>query len=222
MAQTAAKQPAQRPALESVNVTEWGGQSWATLIRRGLAFLGGSEGLAGKQVLDIGTRYGSMAFTFAGLGADAAGIDVNPQALAVAAAEAHAWRAACPQGSATRSDVRFVLYDGNLDVFADESFDVIFTKSVLVVVPDLPIFLQTMARKLKPDGRLVLIENGHGGPLLHSLRTLRHRYWNYHSVRYFTGREEALVRSIFAIDAVERSHVPPIYLFLGRKRPSAR
>jgi SAM-dependent methyltransferase len=203
-------------------VSEWGGESWAALIRRGLAFLGGSEGLSGKQVLDIGTRYGSMALTLAGLGAHVTGIDVNPQALAAAAPEAQAWRAARAQGSDAAGDVRFVLYDGNLNVFADESFDVIFTKSVLVVVPGLEGFLQTMARKLKPNGRLVLIENGHGGPLLHSLRTLRHRHWNHHSVRYFTAREESLVRSVFAIEAVERSHMPPIYLFLGNKRHSAR
>jgi SAM-dependent methyltransferase len=218
--QMGAEQPVHGAPRESVRLAEWGGESWEALIRRGLDFLGGRKGLAGKQVLDIGTRYGSMALAFAELGACVTGIDVNPQALAAAASAAHAWQTVHPRSGANGGDVRFVLYDGNLDVFADESFDVIFTKSVLVVVPGLEEFLQTMARKLKPGGRVVLMENGYGGPLLHSLRALRHRHWNYHSVRYFTAREETLVRSVFAIDAVEHSHVPPICLFLGARRSS--
>lgn len=150
-----------------------------------------------------------MAVLFSLLGAKVTAIDINEQALGVARDEAKKWNV---------SNVNFMAYDGDLDMFPDESFDIIFTKSVLVVVPNLEIFLQKISKKLRPSGRVVFLENGKGDVLLHALRAIRHRKWDYQYVNYFTDKEVRLIQSIYHIDMIRRTFYPPIYLFLGRQR----
>jgi SAM-dependent methyltransferase len=130
--------------------------------------------------------------------------------MPVAQAEVDKWNVARRTG--------FVVYDGNLDIFADEAFDLVFTKSTLTMIPQLADLLHKIAAKLKPGGKIVFLENGRGNWLLHSLRALRHRHWDYRSVTYFTRREIQLIGGIFELDTVRYHRLPPVYLVLGHKR----
>jgi ubiquinone/menaquinone biosynthesis C-methylase UbiE len=187
---------------------EWGSRKWQTLLQHAIGELQKDNALQGAELLEIGTGYGKLAVLFALLGARVTGVDVLDARLTLAREEAKRWKVA----------VDFRKYDGNLDIFPDESFDVICTKSVLVILPDLENVLKTISRKLKPNGRVVFLENGWGSPFLHALRALKHRTWNYRSARYFTEKEVKLIESVFRMDCVKKTRWPPIYLLMGRKR----
>jgi SAM-dependent methyltransferase len=188
---------------------EWGGRNWERLLRIAIDELQKNDILKSSHFLDIGTRYGKMAVLFSLLGARVTGIDSDKQCLSVARAEAKKWNV---------SNVNFMGYDGDLDVFPDESFDIVFTKSVLVVIPNLETFLGKISTKLRKNGTVVFLENGRGNFLFHALRTIRHRKWDYRHANYFTDKEVNLIRSVFQIDLLRKTIFPPIYLFLGRKR----
>jgi 2-polyprenyl-3-methyl-5-hydroxy-6-metoxy-1,4-benzoquinol methylase len=188
---------------------EWGGENWERLFRIAIGELRQNNFLNGAELLDIGTRYGKMAVLFSLMGARVTGIDIQEQSLLIAREEATKWNA---------TSVNFMPYDGNLDLFPDESFDIIFTKSVLVVVPDLKSFLAAVAKKLKPNGKIVFLENGKGNRLLHAMRAIRHRKWDYKRANYFTEKEVDLIQSVFRLDILKRTTFPPVYLFVGRKR----
>lgn len=187
---------------------EWGGQAWERLTAMALREFIGTR-LDGQQILEIGTRYGKMATLFALLGGQVTGIDLREECLAAAEDESRKW------GVAER--VTFRAYDGELDRFAENSFDLVFTKSVLVVVPRLEEFLRKIEARLKPGGKVVFLENGRGGRLLHALRALKHRSW-YKKARYFTDRELDLVRTVFQVKTVRRTRLPPVYLIMGYRR----
>jgi SAM-dependent methyltransferase len=187
---------------------EWGGRPWTRLTAFALREFTGTD-LAGQRVLEIGTRYGKMACLFALLGADVVGVDISSKALEVARAEVDRW------GVADR--VTLVQYSGNLDLFARESFDIVFSKSVLVLVKPLDSFLAQIGPLLKPDGKIVFIENGKGNRLLHAVRRLRHRSWDYTRADYFTQAHLKLVGSMFAISGIKKSLIPPICLIMGHR-----
>ena len=189
--------------------TEWGGRTWENLVTTVIAELEKSGGLKDQELLDIGTRYGKMAVLFSRLGANVTGIDIQEKSLDVAREEARKWNA---------STVSFIGYGGDLDIFPDESFDIAFTKSVLVTLPNLEDFLRQLSRKLRPGGRVAFLENARGNPLLHALRRLRHRKWDYRNAHYFTSDEICIIRSIFELDVVRTTQFPPVYLLMGRKR----
>jgi SAM-dependent methyltransferase len=199
--------------------TEWGGRPWESLVKSGVQYLSPDQRLDGLKVLEIGTRFGKMALLFSLLGADVTGIDLSKKAIGAAQEQTTQWRQAhagkLPEGATTP---KFLVYDGNLDVFPDASFDVVFTKSVLVVVPELPQFLAQIARKLRSRGRVIFIENARGSALLHRLRAVRHRKWDYRQAHYFTEQDVKLLKSTFEIERVRQTRLPPIYLFLGKKR----
>jgi SAM-dependent methyltransferase len=207
------------PLQELGYFTEWGGKCWESLVRSGVQYMGRNGRLDGLKVLEIGTRYGKMALLFSLLGAEVVGIDLSGKALAVAQKNTVQWRQehAADLGVGERATT-FLVYDGNLDLFLDGSFDVVFTKSVLVVVPELEHFLAQITRKLRPGGRIVFIENARGNALVHRLRALRHHKWDYRQAHYFTGRDVKLVKSYFEVEQIRQTHLPPIYLLLGKKR----
>lgn len=188
---------------------EWGGSGWTSLLAQAFdQFI--SPKLEGQHVLEIGSRYGKMVALFALLGAKVTGVDINADCLPIAQAEVKKWNVS--------EGTDFVLYDGNLDVFADEVFDLVFTKSVLTMVPRLADFVPKIAAKLKPGGKIVFLENGRGNWLLHSLRALRHRRWDYRHATYFTRKEIDLIGSVFEVNDVKYHRLPPVYLILGRRR----
>lgn len=187
---------------------EWGGRPWTRLTALALRNFTGTD-LSGQRVLEIGTRYGKMACLFALLGADVVGVDISSKALEIARTEVGRW------GVADR--VTLVQYDGDLALFPGESFDLVFSKSVLVLVRPLDSFLAQIASVLKPGGKIVFIENGKGPWMLHALRRLRHRSWDYTRADYFTQAHLEMIGRLFTITGIRKNFVPPIYLIMGRK-----
>jgi SAM-dependent methyltransferase len=181
--------------------TEWGGKSWVNLVEQSLNYMGDIQG---KRVLDIGCRYGKISALLSLMGADVTGIDIHKEHIEIAEQEARKWRV----------NPRFILYEGDLDIFPDNHFDIVFTKSVLVVVPELNLFLQKINQKLKPGGMIVFIENSKGG-LLHYLRKIKHRNWNYDYVNFFTNDTINTIKSFFNV-TIKKKLFPPIYLITGK------
>src|SRR5438093_6304729 len=106
--------------------TEWGGRSWENLFKYALRDLGD---LNGKTVLEIGPRFGKMSACFALLGAQVVGVETDAAALRQAEAEVKQWD--------MLANVAFFNYDGDLDhcdALSGSEFDLIFTKSVLVLL----------------------------------------------------------------------------------------
>lgn len=199
------------PFDELAYFAEWGHRQWQILVRHAVCdFLG--QDLTGLHMLEIGARYARMASFFALLGARVTGVDINEKALEVGRREIGRW------GVADRVQLR--AYDGCLDIFEDESFDLLFTKSVLVKIPDLEPFLESAKRKLKPGGKVVFIENGRGPLPLHVLRGLYHGDLAGYRIKYFKRQHVGIVQRVFDIQETRYVRFPPIYLFLGR-RPNA-
>ena len=190
---------------------EWGAKTWQHLMTHAFEHFLGTD-LQGQQVLEIGTRYGKMACLFALLGGKVMGIDLSNQALSVAQREATRWN--------VDKDVVFIQGGRNLSIVKDNSFDVVFSKSVLVVVPDLARFLEEINAKLKPGGKVVFLENTKGPWFMDILRTWRHGKWDYTKARYFTPQEIRMVFSIFAEVVVRERTFPPVVLIMGRKSRS--
>lgn len=191
---------------------EWGGRAWIDLTRRGLdGFLGGR--LDGLRALEIGARSGRMSSLLALRGADVLGIDIEAGFVQGAAAEVLRW------GVTDR--VRLAIDDGRLGAVPDASMDVVFTKSVLVMIPDLETYLPTLATKMRRGGRFVFIENGRGSMTTRAARRLRHPTWDIDRIAYFTQDQIALIARSFAIESLEAISMPPIYLICGRVRESA-
>lgn len=130
--------------------------------------LGDPQRFAGRRLLDLGCRYGKMSCFFGLLGAEVLGLDTDAEAIPRARAERDRWRV---------EGVEFAQYDGDLGQI-DGTFDFVFTKSVLVVVPDLPTVLRDVRERLRPGGELLAAENAAGGPVLDFLRRhVVHREW---------------------------------------------
>lgn len=190
--------------------TEWGGQTWTRMVKIGLTdCLGGN--LENLRVLEIGSRYGRMSCLFGLMGAQVVGIDVHLRYVEAAREEA------CKLD--VSSQVEFVHSSGDLREMPSGGFDLVFSKSVLVLLPDLNATLFEVNRLLSHRGRILLIENGLGGWLLRFMRRVRHRgRWDYSKVNYFTQEHIRRIQSVFEIERVVRSHFPPVYLICGRKR----
>jgi len=186
--------------------TERGSHQWSHLLHNGFVEFLGTD-LTGLRVLDIGTRYGKMACLFALLGANVTGIDIRADCLAIAREEAHKL--------GVDHKTNFIQYGGYLDIFQTHTFDIVFTKSVLVVVKDLDLYVRDIQRILRCGGKFVFLENGYGNCLLHTLRTLRHRSWNYTTARYFTRHEFGLIKQAFPLAMAKTCIIPPIWLIYG-------
>lgn len=188
--------------------TEWGGRAWERLVRIGIAdYLGGD--LRGLSILDFGARYGRMSCLFALLGARVTGVDIRAECLERARAEA--------RHLGVSDQIDFIQYDGNIESLPRHTYDVVFSKSVLVLVDNRPLVLRAMKRLLKTDGRIVFIENGLGNAALRLARRIKHRgKWDYTRAHYFTAQDARLLRREYQIEHTARSFIPPIYLFCGK------
>ena len=163
-----------------------------------------------QQILEIGTRYGKMACLFALLGAKVVGLDMNDKSLVFAREEATKLNVA--------DRTSFVLGGGDLASVSANTFDMVFSKSVLVVVPDLVRFLEEVKEKLKPGGKIVFLENAKGPWWVHLLRTFRHLgKWDHTRAQYFTSHEIKAVSDVFDEFVVRSWAFPPVVLMMGRK-----
>jgi SAM-dependent methyltransferase len=193
--------------------TEWGGAAWRAMVRLGVTeFLGPT--LDGLHVLEIGSRHGRMSCLFGLMGAQVLGIDRYQSFVESAQEEA--------RRLGVTSRVQFARTAGDFQDLPTGTYDIVFTKSVLVTFPDLQKALANINRLLNPGGRVLFIENGLGGTSLQLMRWIKHRGRNgYSMINYFTSDRIETIRNKFDIDRVEYSSLPPVYLICGHKLPAA-
>jgi SAM-dependent methyltransferase len=189
---------------------DWGGSGWEGLVRQAIDECLGSD-LAGQRVLELGPRQGRMSCLFALLGAEVIAVDLHDYWLQEAASTA--------LSLGVDSKVRFIQNSGPLEDLPAREIDVVFTKSVLVVTPDLRATLGGLHSLLRPGGRAVFIENTRGGPIVRSLRWLKHRgRWDYSQAHYFSTLEVRLVEQFFAPQLLHSISFPPVILISGTRR----
>lgn len=105
-----------------------------------------ASSLAGLSVLDIGCGGGLVAEPLARLGADVTGIDPAPENIE--AAKAHA--------KGARLDITYHSATGEELAASGESFDAVLLLEVIEHVPDVPLFLRSVAPLVKPGGVMIL------------------------------------------------------------------
>jgi SAM-dependent methyltransferase len=147
---------------------DWRQSLWTPAVEH---LVGDPERFRGKTVLEIGCRTGRMSCLFGLLGATVLGVDLAGVDLQPARREAERWNVA--------GRVSFASYDGTAENIPGRDFDYIFTKSVLVMIPELETFLRGLATKLGDGGELLAAENVAGGSLLWLGRHL----WTYRRYR---------------------------------------
>ncbi len=154
-------------ALERLDYClEW--RAW--LWRRPAAYLMAPfEKFRGKRVLEIGARFGKMSCLIAAAGGIVTGVDINAKAVERAKAESLRW--------GVEDRVRFVAYDGDGRNLPSGPFDVIFSKSVLVLIrkEKLSELLLELRSRLAPDGAGLFLENANNWILDRLRRHIVHR-----------------------------------------------
>jgi len=187
--------------------TEWGGRPWERLVNIGIVGYLGTD-LSGLHILDFGARYGRMSCLFALLGARVTALDLHADCLQQAQDEA---------GKLGVTDrITFLRYDGDLDNLPERSFDVVFSKSVLVLVENRVRSIQGLRRALKDDGRFVFVENGLGNAALRLARRIKHYgKWDYSEASFLAASDIDFMCTEFNIERMSRSWIPPIYLLCG-------
>ncbi|MHB1138770.1 MAG: class I SAM-dependent methyltransferase [Microthrixaceae bacterium] len=138
---------------------EWRPRFWGPVVAAALESAGP---LDGRRVLELGPRSGRISSLLAYNGAHVVGAELDRTDLSPARAEAARW------GVTDR--VELLTYSGL-------PFDVVVSKSVLVVVPELPDFFAALAARLSPDGCLVCAENRRGGLPMRTVRRLAGHQW---------------------------------------------
>jgi SAM-dependent methyltransferase len=189
--------------------TEWGSWPWERLLALAFdQFLG--HDLTHQKVLDLGCRHGRMTCLFALLGAEAVGLDLTLSPLALA--EARAW--------GVNDHTTFLTYDGDLDILPNAMFDIIFTKSTLVLIHPLREFLEKLSAKLTIGGKVVCVENRLGSCIMSLMRRIWHPPQDILCPSYFTPLHLSIFANIFDVQLVKSSYIPPIYLICGYKKRS--
>ncbi|MFF2852179.1 class I SAM-dependent methyltransferase [Streptomyces sp. NPDC058001] len=115
--------------------------------------------LAGQDVLHLQCHLGTETLAFARRGARATGLDLSGASVAAATGIAE-------RDGADISYVRANVYDA-VEALDGRRFDIVYTgKGALCYLPDLDRWAHTIARLLRPGGRLYLVEFH---PLLNAL-----------------------------------------------------
>lgn len=144
---------------------EWKPRFWEAPFLFGLSRVG--PDFEGKKVLEIGCGRGRMCSWFAQRGAWVVGGDLSFRPQAGAAAEAK---------NRVRPTFYPVRFRAEKLPFRDASFDVVFTKSVFVLLPKKRITLAEMLRVLTPAGHVWLLENMKRNPFAAVVRYLRYSH----------------------------------------------
>ena len=102
-------------------------------------------GIRGKRILDFGCGIGGPSFVLAAGGAaEVIGIDVEPQLVA---------RATVSAERLGLGNVSFQCVEPGPLGFADQSFDMVFSKEALLHIPDREAIFRDIARLLKTAGK---------------------------------------------------------------------
>jgi SAM-dependent methyltransferase len=203
--------------------SDWGGPSVVGLTKSAIEIVG--SGLTGLRVLEVGYGHGRMSCLFALLGAQVFAVDTHEVARPDALAEAKRW------GVSER--IQFSVYSGDAGDIREEPFDVVFTKSVLLLIPELERFLRGLSTKLRPGGQVAFVENGFHGPLsilgrrlIHWWRNNQDDYYpgvpmyNWHLPVYLSAARINTINKVFDVRHVVRAESPHWYLIHGFKRPA--
>jgi protein-L-isoaspartate O-methyltransferase len=189
---------------------DWGAKPWSKFVETSIRYFLG-EDLSGKRLLEIGPGRGKISCLMSLLGAEVTALETEEYRLEQARATASEFD--------LNSKIEFIHYDGNLDVLNGQVFDIVFTKSVLVHIGALDAFLRKINDHLDSSGKVVFIENARGGGLIHILRWIKRRRKSFFDrFHFFTEKEVDLVKSIFNIELLMHSKLPPVYLFCGKKK----
>jgi ubiquinone/menaquinone biosynthesis C-methylase UbiE len=115
--------------------------------------------LTGKRVLEIGCGVGLIAVLLAKSGAKVTAFDLSPQSVQVAK----------KRSEINHTEMGFIVSAGEYLPFADESFDVIFGKSILHHL-DIEIGKHDLYRVLQKGGKAVFVEPMGMNPILTFVR----------------------------------------------------
>ncbi|AEW99861.1 class I SAM-dependent methyltransferase [Streptantibioticus cattleyicolor] len=115
--------------------------------------------LAGRDVLHLQCHLGTETIAFARRGARTVGLDFSAASITAA-------RDIADRAGADVTYVRANVYEA-VEALGEARFDVVYTgKGALCYLPDLPRWARTVARLLRPGGRLYVVEFH---PLLNAL-----------------------------------------------------
>ncbi len=214
------------PAGQSLSLeyfVGWGGPPVIQLAKRVFEILG--TDLTSRRVLDVGFGHGQMSCLFALLGAQVVAIDTHDITMPEAVAEAKRW------GVSER--IEFTRYSGDPGEIQQTHFDIAFTKSVLLLIPELELFLRALSTKLRPQGQVAFIENGFHNPLeilgrriVHRLRRNQDGYYpgvpmyNWYLPAYLSMARINTIRNVFDVRTVLRAESRHWYLIHGFNGPS--
>ena len=119
---------------------------WRGIVARQAATI---DGRASRDVLDVATGTGDLAFAIRKAGVDrVTGLDFSAEMIASATAK----------GRERGADVSFVVGDAMALPFADASFDACTVSFGLRNMPDYGAAIAEMARVLRPGGRFICLE----------------------------------------------------------------
>jgi protein-L-isoaspartate O-methyltransferase len=199
----------------------WGGPPVISLVKRAIEIVG--TDLTGRRVLDVGYGHGHMSCLFALLGAQVVGVDTHDAARTEALAQAERW------GVSNR--VTFSVYSGNPEEIDQAPFDIAFTKSVLLLIDGLEVFLRALSTKLLAHGQVAFIENGFHNSLSILSRRIVHwvrgnqatdypgvAMYNWHLPVYLSPERIDITRKVFDVRHVLRADSKHWYLIHGFKR----
>lgn len=192
--------------LDTRQFIEWGGHAWEEQVEAGLDWLGDVDGL---RILEIGTRHGGMATLFATRGALVTALDISDETFDAARARTAAL------GVSDRVDFR--TYSGR-PADLPSGFDVVFSKSTLVLMGNASEVGRGIVASLLPGGRLLAIENARGPLLMHIARAIRRRSWRPYGASYFTAGSINALGSHLDVELERWTAVPPTVL-IGARRP---
>lgn len=127
---------------------EWRPYLWKPVVKW---LISDSDRFRNKHILELGYRSGRMSCYFALLGATVTGLEIGSSKIETAYNEARKWN--------VQNSINFCEYDGNLSTLSKDKFDFVFTKSVLVTIPNLFSFLSQIDELLNESGELIAAEN---------------------------------------------------------------
>ena len=189
---------------------EWGASVWLDMLRQIVTKDLGTEWFQGKRVLEIGSRFGRISTLFALLGAEVTGIDVVDEHRVAAEKEAARF--------GVQERAQFLTADATEHCLAHaNAFDLVFSKSVLVLFPDLDKFLAAAHGSLRSEGIFTAIENGRGGFLLRTLRHLRPKGYNHSHIQYFDQSRLDLVKAEFPNVELTSTDFPPVHKMVAKR-----
>lgn len=150
----------------------------------------------GKKVLDLGCNTGYGSRILKASGAEVVGVDVSPEAIAVA------------RQKYGQEGIEFYCTDGGKLPFAEHSFDIVTTFQVIEHLIDHTQFLTEILRLIRPGGRVVFTTPN--GPMRLHPGT---KPWNPFHVREFSADElQRLLLKYFAkVELLGLFAVKPLY-----------